>query len=82
MSANNDFVPRKATETKIASAKTAPRSIRNAGLIPLLILVSRIRKKSGPVANINKTEKGSAERTSFIYSVVFEKIIDPPNVLL
>lgn len=45
MSANNDFVPRKATETKIASAKTAPRSIRKAGLIPLLILVSRIRRR-------------------------------------
>ena len=82
MSANSDFVPRKAIVTKTTSAKTAPRSIRNAGLIPLLILVSRIRKNSGPVANINKPEKGSAERTSFIYSVIFEKIIDPASVLL
>ena len=82
MSANSDFVPRKAIVTKTASAKTAPRSIRNSGLIPFDILVSRIRKNSGPVANINKTEKGSAERTSFIYSITFEMIIDPPSVLL
>jgi hypothetical protein len=66
MSAKSDFVPRKATRTKTASAKTAPRSIRNAGLIPLLILVSSIKKNKGPVAKINRTEKGSAERTSFI----------------
>jgi hypothetical protein len=66
MSAKRDFVPKKATRTKTASAKTAPRSIRNAGFIPLLILVSNIKKNKGPVAKINRTENGSAERTSFI----------------
>jgi hypothetical protein len=51
----------------MTSAKTAPKSIRNADLIPLVILVSRTRKNKGPVAKTNKTEKGNAERKSFIF---------------
>ena len=66
MSAKSDFVPRNATKTKITSAKTAPKSIKNADLIPLVMLVSRTRKNSGPVAKTNKTENGNAERKSLI----------------
>ena len=61
------MLDRNATKTKMTSAKTAPKSIRNADFIPLVILVSRTRKNKGPVAKTNKTEKGNAERKSFIF---------------
>ena len=59
------FCAKKSNENKTVSARTA-KSIKNATLIPLLILVSNIRKNKGPVAKINRAEKGSAERISFI----------------
>ena len=56
-----------ATRIKTTSAITAPISTQKARFAPLVMLVSTITKKTGPVEKTSNNDRGIAAKNSLIF---------------
>ena len=56
-----------ATKIKTTSAITAPISTQKARFTPLVMLVSTITKKTGPVEKTSNNDRGIAAKNSLIF---------------
>ena len=60
------MVLRYAIAKKTTSERATPRSTKIAALTPLLMLVSKTEKNTGPIVNDNKIPIGMAGKNSLI----------------